>query len=637
MTRRKRQYTAGFFFCGSGGGALGFLQAEAHLLGCEGSFRSVGGIDIDAQCCADFEYLTESHALCADMAHVTPAQLRGFMGRSAPDVVFGSAPCKGSSRLLSEAKSQTAKYRSLNRLTLLWIDLLLSTWNEPPKLVLIENVPGITTRAKAMLDDVRSMLRGAGYLLHDGFHCCGELGGLAQRRRRFLLVARHAGRVPPLLYQPPRKRVRGVGEVLGPLPMPEDTAGGPMHTLPRLSWLNWVRLSIIPAGGDWRDLPGVLMEGQKRREVFRRQAVERWDHPSATIGGPGSNGATSVADPRINAMHFGDNTHTNLYKTIGWQTPSNTVTGATRPGSGALSISDPRVELGVKRAYDRGYCVLDWRSPSNTIAAASYVGCGSYAAADPRVQPFGHVLRVTRWDQPCGTVTKSPSPSSGASAVADPRGKDWYDGALGVTRWDVPSGTITGKPMPTNGRFAIADERARQWFGGTMGVLDWKEAASTITAQARPSTGPFSVADVRLGCSPRERSHAYGVIGWEDAAATITGSACIDNGPFAVSDPRKPPPFIPVIVAADGTWHRPLTTLELAMLQGLPFRVRGEVLQLAGKSSSSWRERIGNMVPAPAARAIAEAMLVTLIQADAESFTLCGGQDVWVHPSGCVQ
>jgi len=102
--------------------------------------------------------------------------------------------------------------------------------------------------------------------------------------------------------------------------------------------------------------------------------------------------------------------------------------------------------------------------------------------------------------------------------------------------------------------------------------------------------------------------------------------------PFGGSaDPRKPPPFTPVIVAADGTWHRPLTTLELAALQGFPTTVNGQPLVLHGKHTSHWRERIGNAVPAPAAQAIAERMLVALLQSVLGAFALDSGHDVWVE------
>ncbi|CAN0589997.1 unnamed protein product, partial [Laminaria digitata] len=54
-----------------------------------------------------------------------------------------------------------------------------------------------------------------------------------------------------------------------------------------------------------------------------------------------------------------------------------------------------------------------------------------------------------------------------------------------------------------------------------------------------------------------------------------------------------------------GGWHRPLTLLELASLQGLPTKIDGEWLELAGSTRDGWAERIGNAIPVGAAHAIA--------------------------------
>jgi site-specific DNA-cytosine methylase len=377
----------------------------------------------------------------------------------APDCVFLSPPCKSFSGLLAAAKARAPKYRALNRLVLRWTELMLEAWGgNLPGLVLIENVPRIATRGRHLLRKVRSLLHRAGYVFHEQTHDCGELGGLAEHRRRFLLVARLPARVSPLLYQPPRRRVRGCGEVLGELPMPNDPAGGPMHVMPRLSWRNWIRLALTPAGGDWRDLNRELGELERRSQ-----------------GG--------VANLRIG------------------------------------------------RAFDHGY-------------------------------------RVLRWDEP----------------------------------------------------------------------------SFTVHAKAHPGTGAYTVADIRVTSQPR--SGSYGVIGWTQPANTVTGVASIDNGSWAVADPRrpdappimmigdlrKPPLHVPVIIAADGTWHRPLTTLELAALQGIPTVIDGKPLVLAGTSSTAWRERIGNAVPPPAARAIAEQMLIALVEEAENTMLLRGGGAVWVRP-----
>ena len=552
-------FTAMFPFCGLGAGARGFLDAQVTVLGRTARFESLGGIDVDAAACEDFRMLTGSPCLQADIATLTVEQLLRFCPRS-PDVVFMSPPCKGFSGLLGAKKAQAPKYQALNRLVLDWIELMLQAWRgRLPGLVLLENVPRIASRGSTLLRRVRKLLRAAGYVFHSQTHDCGELGGLAQRRRRFLLVARLPSRISPLLYQPPPKRVRGCGEVLQELPLPNDPVAGPMHVMPKISWLNWVRLALIPAGGDWRDLPGVLDELQARREVHKRHAVEPWDAPTGAVAGSGSNGVANVADPRL-----GDAAHNNLYNVRAWDQAAKTVTGSTRPGSGAPSVADPRL--------------------------------------------------------------------------------GWFPSAYGVTPWEAGAGTVTGQSRPSNGRFSIADPRLGRAYDHGYRVLGWTEPSFTVHGKAHPGTGAYSVADVRVPSSPR--GGAYGVLSWEEAAKTVTGSASVDNGAWAVADPRRPadppvmviedirkaPPGVPLIVAQDGTWHRPLTSLELAALQGIPTVVDGRPLQLSGRSSTAWRERIGNAVPPPTARAIAEQMLVALVEELEGTMLLRGDGSVWVRP-----
>lgn len=90
-----------------------------------------------------------------------------------------------------------------------------------------------------------------------------------------------------------------------------------------------------------------------------------------------------------------------------------------------------------------------------------------------------------------------------------------------------------------------------------------------------------------------------------------------------------------MIIAADGTWHRPLTTLELAALQGFPVLVDGKPLVLAGTSHTRWREAIGNAVPPPAALAIGEQLLRALLIAKLGAFAL-DSNPVWVSPRAVV-
>ena len=109
----------------------------------------------------------------------------------------------------------------------------------------------------------------------------------------------------------------------------------------------------------------------------------------------------------------------------------------------------------------------------------------------------------------------------------------------------------------------------------------------------------------------------------------------IINSPAAISDPRIPTDTESgtwIIVAEDGTWHRPLTTLELAALQSLPLTLPdGTPLTLSGNSDARWREAIGNMVPPDAAEAIAGQILPSLMASRMGEWYL-GTTGIWVMP-----
>jgi len=563
MSDKGVKFKIGHLFAGMGGGALGAQAARVRIGDTEAYFETVGGIDIDAGAAADFEYLTGAPCAVADIHTMQPADLRAAMGDRAPDMMLLSPPCVGFSALLSKAKAKEPKYRELNQLVLKGLFLICSTWDRPPAIIFIENVPRITSRGKDLLAKARQLLRDHGYeVTENDYHDCGEIGGLAQHRRRFFMVARDPSRVPNFVYRPGKLRVRACGEVLCDLPMPENPAGGPLHKMPRISWLNWVRLALIPAGGDWRDLPGVVPVGKERREVHRRHAVAKWTEPTRTVVGPGASGAYNVADPRLAEV-------INMKQT----------------GEGAQSFKGRPGLMGVQ----------PWDTPTGAVTAGATVsgGNGTAAVADPRIglkeKPGRHLnqYNVIDWSRPAKTIIAATRPGSGAQAVADPR--NWHTNVLGVIPWDEPSGTVTGS--------------------------------------AAPARGAFAVADPRLACKPR--SGAYGVLSWEDAAAAITGSMAIDNGRAAIADPRKPPDFVPVIIAPDGTWHRPLTTLELAALQGFPVRHHGKPLELSGKSSVSWRKRIGNAIPPPAAQAVASEILLALLASREKTFVFRMDK-VWV-------
>jgi len=533
-------------FCGLGGGAAGFNQGEARVGNLQAKYRCIGGIDVDPAAIRDFDQLAGAKGTVLDMfsreqykafhgsepnknwIEATPTDIQRAAGNEHPHIVFLSAPCKGFSGLLSQAKSGTDKYQALNELTLRGVWLALEAFkDDPAELYVFENVPRIAARGRRLLDQITALFRAYGYAVAETTHDCGELGGLAQSRKRFLLVARHQEKVPAFLYEPTKRPLRAVGDILGRMPLAGDIeAAGPMHRVPSLQWKTWVRLAFVEAGSDWRSLNKLAVENGYLRDYlivpeYRAGylGVNDWADTVGTVAGRNSptNGAFSVADPRPG---FGGETHTNIYKIIKWGEPGKTVTGASHPSGGS--------------------------------------GC----VADPRGNSFAGKYRITKFDEPSATVIAGSTTGQGAFAVADPR--------------------------------AVHRNKGDHYLTG---------------------------------------GH-YGVVPWNSPSGAVSASACHDNGNWSVADPRLPTQsekLIAIIRALDGTWHRPFTTLELAALQGL-YDPEDEQFLLCGASDQDWRERIGNAVPPPAAKAIASMMGETLLLAwSGETFVL-SSTPVWVRP-----
>lgn len=619
-------------FCGLGGGARGFNAGHARVGQSRARFRCIGGVDNDAGSVADFSRLAgipgtaldlfdreqyvawHGHEPPADWREATPADIQRAAGGERPHIVFTSPPCKGFSGLLSESRSKGARYQALNRLTLRGVWLALEAWaDDPPEFFLLENVPRITTRGRPLLDRIEALLQQYGYATAETTHDCGELGHLAQSRRRFLLVARHREKVPPFLYEPDKKPLRGVGEILSRMPLPGDPAAGPMHRMPSLQWRTWLRLALVEAGSDWRSLERLRVEDG----VLADYGVV----PEAVY-------------------------HRGVLGVCPWAQPAGTVTANGWPMNGCFSVADPRPEhwtpfgqLGVGR----------WDEPASTVTAQRSPGQGRFSVADPRPPAVGNgnkdfgKYRVTEWDDPARSVIAGSTTGQGAFAVADPRLK-WHRGASSskyrVTEWSGAARTVTGSRGPADGQGCIADPRidTRKAFNNVYRVVRWDQHCASVTAGAGPTSGGIAIADPRCGWNAQRATYQtgghYGVVPWAGTSYSVPGHAKHDRGHWSVADPRMPGPQergIYLIRAIDGTWHRPFTTLELAGLQGL-VDPDDPQLELQGRSDSGWRERIGNAVPSPAAAAIASVMGQTLLLAwQGETFVL-GSTPIWVRP-----
>lgn len=350
----RRRFKAVFVFCGVGGGARGFQQASAMLdrLGLSAEFEVLGGVECDPSTARDFTRLTGAPCLVARVEDLTPERLREFFGEEV-DLIFFSPPCKAASGLLSRELAATEKYQTMGNLGAVFVELMFRAWPGGPKLLLMENVPRVRVMFPRMIESIRDACEAHGFLVHESAHDLGKVGGLCQHRDRLLFVGRRRD-VPVLLERPRLRRVGGVGEVLGALPLPGDPAAGRLHRLPAIDPLTALRLALIPPGGDWADLPErvhlhpsfAALLGRPRRgpsgrlpfnDVYR---VVRWTDPAGcvTAGATPSAGGMSVADPRLRRRGRPRNDD---HGVLAWTSPSGVVTGKGRPSHGRFSVADP--------------------------------------------------------------------------------------------------------------------------------------------------------------------------------------------------------------------------------------------------------------------------------------------------------
>lgn len=577
-------------FGGSGAGAAGFSDAAPSIGTIKGRMVLLGGIDVDPLACADFKMLTGVEEACVDLfslqqyvawhgcmppegwREATADTVRAAAQWQNPDIVFLSAPCKGFSGLQSPTRAATPKYVALNELTERGVWLMLEAFaDDLPGLIVFENVPRIATRGRHLLDRIISMLRHYGYAVAETTHDCGELGdGLAQSRRRYLMVARLVHKVPPFLYEPPKRPLRSVGEVLGHMPQPGDPLAGPMHRVPSLQWKTWVRLAFVEAGSDWRSL--------------NRLKVENGHLSDYLIVPQMRDGAELVADPRF--------------------APS----AAWKDGQA----------LGVRR----------WGESTGTVAGQQGPLQGAYSVADPRhggPDKHSNEYRIVAWEGAARAVT---SAHGSGQAVADPRGGDdaaLLHGKWHVTPWVGSSRAVIAGSTSGEGAVAVADPRPNMQrgpgdnyvTGGHYGVVSYNAPAGAVSASACHDNGPWSVADPKAAC---EAPAAIEDMSMPAANDKLVARICALDGTWHR-------PFTTLELAALQSFIDPEEWFAPGGQAG-----RGEQFVLAGGSDQRWREAIGNAVPRKAAKAIGTVMGQTILLArNGETFVL-GSTPIWVRP-----
>lgn len=189
-------------FCGCGGMSLG-VRLAAEALGLR--FEAVLAADFEEAALGVYEKnLDPRRSFNGDLAeaiHIpwntdggfqSEPELRAseFTDLGQVDLLVGGPPCQGHSDLNNHSRREDPK-NSLYVLMAAYAAVL------KPKAVVIENVPPVRHDRAGVLDRTRRLLKASGYDVRDDVITISEYG-IAQRRKRHVLVARKGPELPSI-------------------------------------------------------------------------------------------------------------------------------------------------------------------------------------------------------------------------------------------------------------------------------------------------------------------------------------------------------------------------------------------------------------------------------------------------------
>lgn len=251
--------TAIDLFCGAGGLSLGLKNA---------GFNVVAGVEIDEEIGRTYAANHPGTKLIyEDMRKVKGDDILRLVGLKKIDLIAGCPPCQGFSSL-------TSKYKREDERNYLILEMARLIEEIKPKIVMLENVSGITTRGKALLDEFVSRIEAMGYIVNRAVLQMANYG-IPQSRKRFVLLAGKGFKIefPKKTHAPKgdeKKKLKPwvfLEEVIKGMRKPVTLgksfkSGGPQkhnwHVVSELKDISRKRMMALSAGSNRYALPAEL-------------------------------------------------------------------------------------------------------------------------------------------------------------------------------------------------------------------------------------------------------------------------------------------------------------------------------------------------------------------------------------------
>lgn len=281
-------------FCGCGGISEGFRLA---------GFEIAGGIDFNRDSIETYKKnFPKAKAICADLQDFDDKRILKEFGGSSVDVIVGGPPCQGFS---SANRWHKEKDDARNKL---FFEFLKFVSVLKPQVVLIENVRGILTRdggfAKKRIDELVVDL---GYQISSEVLNASDFG-VPQNRFRAFFVATKVNRAQMKFEFSKLKKIDpvnvldAIGELYGfneqgnqgwllqnkpvsPYRQYLRSKNGkvPNHEVRFPAEVTQKRISYVPQGGNWANIPKNLFKNQRNNRHSSAYKRLKEDECSVTI------------------------------------------------------------------------------------------------------------------------------------------------------------------------------------------------------------------------------------------------------------------------------------------------------------------------------------------------------------------
>lgn len=260
-------------FCGCGGISYGFKLS---------GFKIIGGIDFNLDATKTFQQnFNDAKVQCTDISTITNENI--ITDYKDVDVIVGGPPCQGFSTANRWQKEEEDPRNKLFFEYIRFVKLL------KPKVILIENVRGILTRNNGYAKErISTILSKEGYSLSMTILNAAEFGVPQNRKRAIIIGLRKDIYNAPFNFELLQKRPKvtvedAIGELyeyehnssdIITLEFPANTPYRKYlrtennvvtsHQIRYPAQIVQNRISYVPQGGNWRDVPNELWPSNRQ-------------------------------------------------------------------------------------------------------------------------------------------------------------------------------------------------------------------------------------------------------------------------------------------------------------------------------------------------------------------------------------